>query len=87
MSDGPTNQDRAEWAAEAACVFALATGIEDESPATIAVDLIADLLHWVKFCTDLDGTVEDDTLPIDPESLLARALNHYQAELEDEDAR
>ena len=76
--DGPTNEDRGEWAAEAAAHFADLTMLQDEHASTIAVDLIADLLHWLDLCADA-GTLDPD-LPCDPESILRRALDHYTTE-------
>lgn len=69
-----TNEDRAEWAAEACDTFAELTGqnMESELP-DIVCDLLANLMHLA----ELHGMCAED--------LLDRAKMHYDAETQEEE--
>ena len=75
-ADGsPANSDRAAWAAEAARVYADATGLDyDEEVDNAISDLIASLLHLA------------DEQGLCPDTMLQRGQMHYEHEAAEEDA-
>ena len=82
----PYNVDRALWAALAVVSFASVTGQREDvqtDPETVLGDLLAGLMHWC----DVQKTSERRIEPIDFESALERARNHYAEECVDEPER
>ena len=72
---GPTNSERASWAADSARVYADATGLDYDTEADTAIsDLIASLLHLA------------DEQGLCPETMLQRGQMHYEHEAAEEDA-
>lgn len=79
IGDGPTNDDRARWAGDAAELFAAFTSqeIERDGRWEVAGDLICNLMHWL----DREPEIERDE---HSEAVLDRAREHYRAEREPE---
>lgn len=73
----PTNEDRAEYAASAMAEYLSAKGEPHGEPAEDyeISDLICDLLH------------HGDRRGFDHETLIARALMHYEAEKDEDESR
>jgi hypothetical protein len=80
----PRNADRALWGALAVVSFASVTGLSGDvqiDPETVLGDLLAGLMmHWCDVQKTNDCRIE----PIDFESALKRARNHYNEDLVDE---
>jgi hypothetical protein len=79
----PLNSDRALWGALAVASFASVTGQSEEvgvDPETVLGDLLAGLMHWC----DVQKANRSLEEPIDFESALERARNHYQEDFADE---
>jgi hypothetical protein len=71
---GPTNSDRALWAAEAARVYADSTGLDYDTEVDVAIsDLLASLLHLA------------DEQGLCPDTMLQRGQMHYEHEAAEED--
>jgi hypothetical protein len=72
--DGPTNEDRAQWAEVALLAFGRRTGTvkdhvgDNEDPFLILSDLLADLAHWC------------DRHGVDLPAALVHATRHYHTE-------
>lgn len=70
----PTNSERAEWAADAARVYADATGLDYDCEVDTAIsDLIASLLHLA------------DEQGLCPDTMIQRGQMHYEHEAAEED--
>lgn len=73
---GPTNSDRAAWAADAARVYADATGLDYDCEVDVAIsDLIASLLHLA------------DEQGLCPDTMLQRGQMHYEHEAAEEECK
>lgn len=75
----PRNADRSLWAEFAIVNFASVTGLGNDveaDPETVLADLLADLMHWCRI-QKVKGRASG---PIDFESALERARNHYSSE-------
>jgi hypothetical protein len=79
----PRNADRALWGSLAVLSFASVTGQSADvevDPETVLGDLLAGLMHWCDVQKIRAGLEE----PIEFESALRRARNHYREECDDE---
>jgi hypothetical protein len=79
----PRNADRALWGSLAVLSFASVTGQGADvevDPETVLGDLLAGLMHWC----DVQKTRARLEEPIEFESALKRARNHYGEECDDE---
>jgi len=79
----PRNEDRALWGSLAVLSFANVTGLGEDvevDPETVLGDLLAGLMHWC----DVQKTNPARVEPIEFESALERARNHYREECDDE---
>jgi hypothetical protein len=75
----PCNADRALWGELAVVSFASVTGLGEDvrsDPETVLSDLLADLMHWC----DARETRTCVSGPVDYESALERAREHYSKE-------
>jgi len=82
----PSNTDRALWGSLAVVTFASVTGQTGDvevDPETVLGDLLAGLMHWCDVQKANPGRAE----PIEFESALERARNHYREERDDEGER
>jgi DNA/RNA-binding domain of Phe-tRNA-synthetase-like protein len=68
----PTNDERADWADDACDAFCEAAGYEDGEPEVIT-DLVTNLLHLAH------------RIGMCPESLVERALMHFEDEMDYEE--
>ncbi len=79
----PCNADRALWASLAIVSFARVVGLAEDvtvDPETVLGDLLADLMHWCDVQKKNNAYQE----PINFDSALARARNHYRGEYAEE---
>ena len=79
----PRNADRSLWGGFAVVSFASVTGLRGDievDPETVLTDLLADLMHWCDV-QKASGCMPE---PIDFESALERARDHYGEERAEE---
>ena len=77
---GPRNADRSSWGELAVVSFASVTGLSGDvelDPETVLCDLLADLMHWC----DAPKAKGSRAQPVDFESALQLAREHYAQEL------